>query len=124
MIIIDRTCSHSYFRLNTLVEWVGACSPIGEEQAETDGFEHAAKSTNGKGIYRSLLNQDSRHKLLTNSLATVLLEIKSFRIGTYRWGSRCKENQTTEVGSTLVCQGTSGINESSNTISLETRSDE
>lgn len=41
-----------------LVEWVGASSPVGEEQAETDGFEHASESTDGDGIERTFLCED------------------------------------------------------------------
>lgn len=40
------------------VEWVGASSPVGEEQAETDGFEHASEGTDGDGIERTFLCED------------------------------------------------------------------
>jgi len=41
-----------------LVEWVGSCSPVGEEQAQSDGLEDAGDDTNGDCIQRSLLGDN------------------------------------------------------------------
>ena len=43
---------------------------------------------------------------------------------TYTGTSRSEEDQATEVGSTLVAESTSGIDQSTNTIGLETGTDE
>lgn len=47
------------------------------------------------------------------------------RVGkTYARSRASKKDQRSEVGSSLVCQGTGSINQGSNTISLERASDE
>lgn len=43
---------------------------------------------------------------------------------TYARSGASKEDQRSEVGSSLVCQGTGSINEGSNTIGLESASDD
>ena len=43
---------------------------------------------------------------------------------TYRWRIGSEEDQTTKVGSTLIAQSTSSIDESGNTISLNTGTDD
>jgi hypothetical protein len=40
-----------------LVEGVGAGSPVGEEQGETDGLEGAGKSTDGDSVHGALLGE-------------------------------------------------------------------
>lgn len=51
-----------------LVEWVGSSAPVGEEQAETDGFEEAGKDTNSDSVDRSVLSNEGRDELVTVSL--------------------------------------------------------
>jgi len=41
-----------------LVEWVGAGSPVGEEQAKTDSLEDASESTDGYGVSWALFGDD------------------------------------------------------------------
>ena len=41
-----------------LVEGVGAGSPVGEEEGETDGLHDAGDGTDGDGIERALLGDD------------------------------------------------------------------
>lgn len=38
----------------------------------------------------------------------------------YRWGSRSKEDQRTKVGSSLVGQSAGSVDESANTVGLDT----
>jgi len=49
--------------VNNLVEWVGSGSPVGEEQAETNGFEHAGQNTDGDCVDRSVLSDEGRDEL-------------------------------------------------------------
>jgi hypothetical protein len=67
---LNWTHSLSYISIKYLVEWVGACSPVGEEQAEANGLEDTAKSADSECVDWSLLNQDSGDELFRNQLAT------------------------------------------------------
>lgn len=49
---------------NPLLEWVGAGSPVCEEQAETDGLEDTGNGTDGDRVERSLLGDDLGDDLL------------------------------------------------------------
>jgi hypothetical protein len=65
LLIIDRV--HGVQARECLVEGVGASSPPGQEQAETDGLEYPGYSTHGNGIKRSLLGEDLADELLIAS---------------------------------------------------------
>ena len=54
-----------YWDIGNLVEGVGAGSPVGEEQAETDSLEDAAHGADGNGISRTLLGDDLGDDLMT-----------------------------------------------------------
>ena len=53
-----------HYRARRLVEGVGAGSPVGEEQAETDSLEDAGKSADGDGVHGALLGDDLGDNLL------------------------------------------------------------
>ena len=53
-----------HYRARRLVEGVGAGSPVGEEQAETDSLEHAGNSADGDGVHGTLLGDDLGDDLL------------------------------------------------------------
>ena len=40
------------------VKWVGAGSPVGQEQAQANSLENASEGANGNGVERSLLGDD------------------------------------------------------------------
>lgn len=42
----------------TLVEWVGVGSPVGKEQAETNGLEDTGKGSHCNSVERTLLRED------------------------------------------------------------------
>jgi hypothetical protein len=48
-----------------LVEGVGAGSPVGKEQAEPDGLEHAGDGTDGNGVHGTLLSDNLGDDLVT-----------------------------------------------------------
>jgi len=55
----DRCFNHSYsFQTNNLVEWVGAGTPVGEEDGETDGLHDAGDNTDGDGVEWALLGDN------------------------------------------------------------------
>ena len=106
--------------INRLVEWVGPGAPVCEEHAETDSLEQAGQNTNGNSVKRSLLSDNT-----SNDLEDVSTQKTGDLMGrTYTWSSRGEEDQGTEVRSTLVAEGTGGIDESGDTIGLDTGSDE
>jgi len=78
-----------------LVEWVGASSPVSEEQAEADGFEDAGNGADGDGIDWSLLGDD---------------------LGDDGWCSASEEDQGSEVCSALVAECASRVDESTDTV--------
>lgn len=45
--------------MNRLVEWVGSGAPVCEEHTETNSFEQAGQNTNGNGVERSLLSDNT-----------------------------------------------------------------
>lgn len=47
---------HHSTKARRLVKWVGAGSPVGEEQAESDGLEDTGNGADGNGIKWSLLS--------------------------------------------------------------------
>lgn len=47
-----------YLLIQHLVEWVGSCAPVGEEQAQANSLEDAGDNTNGNGIQWSLLGDN------------------------------------------------------------------
>ena len=47
-----------YLHIQHLVEWVGSCAPVGEEQAQADSLEDARDNSNGNSVQRSLLSDD------------------------------------------------------------------
>jgi hypothetical protein len=101
-----------------LVEGVGAGSPVGEEERETDGLHTAGESTDGNGVERALLGEDLGDNL------TLLTTISRLDMMTYRRSSRGEEDQRAEVSSALVGEGTSGIDESTDTVGLDGGADE
>jgi len=52
-----------YDRMKDLVEWVGASSPVSEEQAEADGLEETRQDTNGNSVDRSILSDKGGDEL-------------------------------------------------------------
>lgn len=48
----------NYSNARHLLEWVGAGSPVGQEEGESNSLEDAGKSTNGDGVKWSLLSGD------------------------------------------------------------------
>jgi hypothetical protein len=54
-------CAHCV--ATDLVEWVGSCAPVCEEQAEADSLEDAGEDANSDGVNRSLLNNKLRDQL-------------------------------------------------------------
>lgn len=103
-----------------LVEWVGSCAPVGEEQAQANSLEDAGNNTNGNGIHWSLLSDNLGDDLYHVSILESMPECRK----TYTWGSRGKEDQASQVGSTLVAEGSGGINQSGNTVGLDGRANE
>lgn len=63
-IIDHRSCSQDSKATESLVEGVGASSPPGQEQAESDGLEDSGYRANGNGIKRTLLGEDLADELL------------------------------------------------------------
>jgi hypothetical protein len=59
-----------------LVEWVGAGSPVGQEQAEADGLQDSADNSDGHNIKRTLLGDDLRDELSSVSSDFGLLPLK------------------------------------------------
>ena len=53
-----------HYGARRLVEGVGAGSPVGEEQAETDSLEDAGNSADGDGVHGALLGDDLGDNLL------------------------------------------------------------
>merc|ERR1712111_273823 len=89
--------------IKRLVEWVGAGAPPGHEHGEADGLEDAGEGTDGDGVERALLGED---------------------LGDERRSRASHEDQTAHVGSALVAQGASGVQEGTDTIRLDTGADE
>jgi hypothetical protein len=104
---------------NRLVEWVGSGAPVREEHAETDSLEQAGQNTNGNSVERSLLGDNTGNDLRDVSTQ----KTGNFMGRTYTWSSRGEEDQGAEVSSTFVAEGTGGIDESGDTICLDTGSD-
>ena len=91
--------------INCLVEWVGAGSPPGEEQAQANGLEDAGKSSDSNSIERAFFREYLRDKLITNSVLLTLIKPpvpKKTNGMTYRWCGTGHENQASQVGSTLI----------------------
>jgi hypothetical protein len=104
-------------RVRRLVEGVGAGSPVGEEQAEADGLEDTGNGTDSDGVKRTLLGDD-----LGDDLHDIRNGIVTCEDGmTYRRSSGSHEDQGAEVSSALVGEGTSSIDESTNTVCLDGR---
>ena len=59
-----RTPNSLLYQARRLIEGVGAGSPVGEEQAETDGLKDAGKSADGDGVHGALLGDDLGDNLL------------------------------------------------------------
>lgn len=55
-----------------LIEGVGARSPVGKEQAETDGLEDTSKGPHCNGVERTLLSENLRNELDTAVLAWII----------------------------------------------------
>jgi len=83
-----------------LLEWVGASAPPGKEERKTDSLEDTSKSADGNCVQWSLLSDD-----LSNE----------------RRSRASEENQGAEVGSTLVAESASSIDQSTNTVGLDGR---
>lgn len=103
-----------YYR--NLVEGVGSGAPPGEEQAQADGFKDTAENTDSDNIHGTSLGSDLSDELQPVSI----VRIKEREV-TYAWTSRSAEDQRAEVGGTFVAQSASSVEESGNTICLETR---
>jgi len=86
-----------------LLERVGAGSPPGQEQRQSNGLEDAGKSTNGDGVERAFLSGD---------------------LSDERWRRAGQEDQGAEVCGALVAEGPGGIDERTNTVRLEGAADE
>ncbi len=103
-----------------LVEWVGSGAPVGQEQAEANSLKDTADNTDSNQVKRSLFADD-----LSNELDEGSVKIRMERMDcTYTWTSGSEEDQATEVGSPLVAQSTSSIEQSAYTVRLETRADD
>jgi len=46
-----------------LLEWVGSCAPVCEEQTEADGLEEPGQNTDDNGVEWALLSDDGGHDL-------------------------------------------------------------
>ena len=103
-----------------LVEWVGSGAPVGQEQAEANSLKDTADNTDSNQVKRSLFADD-----LSNELDEGSVKIRMERMDcTYTWTSGSEEDQAAEVGSPLVAQSTSSIEQSAYTVRLETRADD
>jgi hypothetical protein len=87
-----------------LVEWVGAGSPPGKEQAETNRLEDTGKGTDCDSVKWALLREN-----LSDELGELSIDFSAIQKLTYRWGGAGHEDQTSEVCSSLVAESPSGI---------------
>lgn len=124
---IPTTFQHSPF---PLLEGVGASSPPSEEDGETHGLDQLGSDADADGINGSLLSKDLRDVLcVSKSIVSLTLSLPLMHsVGrtkrTYTGSSSSEEDQTTQVGSALVAQGTSGIDEGADAVTLQRGADE
>lgn len=102
-----------------LLKRVGAGSPVGKEQAEANSFENTGKPTNKDGVKRALLSEHLGDNLehVSQKCSTTSNHL------TYRRSSRSEENQRAKVSSALVGEGTGSVDQSTNTVRLDSRAD-
>lgn len=62
--------------------------------------------------------------MICNMLESSLSSVPLPQAQTYRWSGRSSEDQGTKVGSALVAHGASGVDESADTVGLESRASE
>lgn len=81
--------------LELLVKWVGASSPVGQDDREADSFEELGQSTDANGLEWSPFSEN---------------------LGKESRSTGSSEDQTAKVSSPLIAQSASGIDESSDAI--------
>jgi len=86
-----------------LLERVGSGSPPGQDNGKTDSLDKLGSDADANGVNRSLLGEDLRD--ITGSRGS-------------------EEDETAEISSALVAQGTGGVDQSTDTIRLEGGADE
>jgi hypothetical protein len=87
-----RRYGERHCRATRLVEGVGAGSPVGEEQAEPDGLEHAGEGTDGNGVHGTLLGDNLGDDLVTLVADSGLPRMQRMSM-TYRRSSGSHEDQ-------------------------------
>ncbi len=119
-----------------LVEWVGASSPPGEEHAQADGLEDASEGTNSDRVHGALLREHLRDELpsqkvsrkphiqFNNHVRSQQQENKNKHLQTYRRSGAGHEDQTAQVGGTLVAQRASGVDKRTDTVRLDGGADD
>lgn len=123
--IIDHQSSQVFkWPTKSLVEGVGASSPPGQEQAESDGLEHSGHGANGNGIEGTLLGEDLADELLVvgkevSSLSKTEGGKSNCRQKTYTRSGASEEDQCSKVRSALVAQSACGVDQSSHTVGLD-----
>lgn len=102
-------------RLDHLVKWVGSCAPVGEEHAEANSLEDTADNSDGNSVEWALLGHD-----LCDDLRLWLAKVVSGIdcCSAYAWSSAGHEDQASKISGTFIAQSPSGIDESSNGVSL------
>lgn len=57
--------------ITRLVEWVGASSPPGKEQAQADSFEDSREGSDSDSVERSLFGEDLRDELNCKQVSNI-----------------------------------------------------
>ena len=94
-------------------------SPVGKEQAETNGLEDTGKGSHGHSVQRTLLGEDLGDELRMHgdiSLDYLLSKIWRKRWVPYARSGASHEDQATQISCTLVAQRASSIDQSADSV--------
>lgn len=109
--------------MNPLLEGVGSGSPPGQDNGKTDSLDELGSDANSNSVEGTLLGEDLRDVLLQLLVSCQLTNGKRLE-KTYTGSRSSEEDETTEISSTLVAQSTSSVDQSTDTVRLESRADE